>query len=92
MNTFRALCSKKHILYTLYGTLFLLPLDPYFFYVALIPAIFLWIGNWHFIGDVSLKLPPWWGIPVAFLGCAFASAFVSHDMVFYFFNDHHRER
>lgn len=86
MNTFRALCSKKHILYTLYGTLFLLPLDPYFFYVALIPVIFLWIGNWHFIGDVSLKLPPWWGIPVAFLGCAFASAFVSHDMVFSLLN------
>lgn len=82
MHTLRAICSRKHILYTLYATLFLLPLDPYFFYITLIPAVFLWGLNRWKVGDVSLSLPPWWGLPLGFLLCAAASAFVSHDTGF----------
>ncbi len=82
MNTLSTICSKKHILYTLYITLFLIPLNPYFFYITLVPAVFLWLLNYWKVGEVSFRTPPYWGLPVGFLGCAFLSAFVSHDTAF----------
>ena len=40
------LCSKQHILHLLYATLFLLPLNPFLFYITLLPAIGAWLYNW----------------------------------------------
>ncbi len=82
----RALCAKKNILYLLYGTLFLLPLDPYIFYIALVPAALLWLGNLWTVGELSLRRPPLWQLPAVFLACAFLSAFVSHDTTFSLLN------
>ena len=82
MNTLRAICAKKYILNLLYGTLFLLPLDPYFFYVALVPTLLLWGLNYWKVGEVSFRTPPWWGLPAGFLVCAFFSGFVSLDTAF----------
>lgn len=82
----RALCAKKHISYLLYGTLFLLPLDPYIFYITLVPAALLWAGNLWTVGEVQWKRPPLWQCPAVFLVCAFFSAFVSHDTTFSLMN------
>ncbi len=82
----RALCAKKHILYLLYGTLFLLPLDPYIFYITLVPAALLWLGHLWKVGELTCKRPPLWQIPAVFLVCAFLSAFVSRDTTFSLMN------
>jgi putative inorganic carbon (hco3(-)) transporter len=82
----QALCAKKNILYLLYGTMFLLPLDPYIFYITLVPAALLWVGNLWKVGDVSFQKPPLWQIPAVFLTCSFFSAFVSRDTVFSLMN------
>ena len=80
------LCSKQHILYLLYATLFLLPLNPFLFYVTLLPAVVAWLYNWRKKGDVALALPPLWQPGAVFLVCSFLSAFVSKDMAFSFMN------
>lgn len=80
------LCSKQHILYLLYATLFLLPLNPFLFYVTLLPAVMAWLYNWRKKGEVVLTLPPLWQPGAVFLGCSFLSAFVSKDMAFSFMN------
>ena len=63
------LCSKQHILYLLYATLFLLPLNPFPFYVTLLPAVVAWLYNWRKKGEVALALPPLWQ-PGLFFWCA----------------------
>lgn len=80
------LCSKQHILYLLYATLFLLPLNPFLFYVTLLPAVVAWLYNWRKKGEVALALPPLWQPGAVFLVCSFLSAFVSKDMAFSFMN------
>lgn len=80
------LCSKQHILYLLYATLFLLPLNPFLFYVTLLPAVMAWLYNWRKKGEVALALPPLWQPGAVFLVCSFLSAFVSKDMAFSFMN------
>ena len=80
------LCSKQHILYLLYATLFLLPLNPFLFYVTLLPAVVAWLYNWRKKGEVALALPPLWQPGAVFLVCSFLSAFVSKDMAFSFVN------
>lgn len=80
------LCSKQHILYLLYATLFLLPLNPFLFYVTLLPAVVAWLYNWRKKGEVALTLPPLWQLGAVFLVCSFLSAFVSKDMAFSFMN------
>ncbi|WP_296958286.1 O-antigen ligase family protein [uncultured Dialister sp.] len=80
------LCSKQHILYLLYATLFLLPLNPFLFYVTLLPAVVAWLYNWRKKGEVALALPPLWQLGAVFLVCSFLSAFVSKDMAFSFMN------
>ena len=80
------LCSKQHILYLLYATLFLLPLNPFLFYVTLLPAVVAWLYNWRKKGEVALALPPLWQPGAVFLACSFLSAFVSKDMAFSFMN------
>lgn len=80
------LCSKQHILYLLYATLFLLPLNPFLFYVTLLPAVVTWLYNWRKKGEVALALPPLWQPGAVFLVCSFLSAFVSKDMAFSFMN------
>lgn len=80
------LCSKQHILYLLYATLFLLPLNPFLFYVTLLPAVMAWLYNWRKKGEVALVLPPLWQPGAVFLVCSFLSAFVSKDMAFSFMN------
>ena len=75
------LCSKQHILYLLYATLFLLPLNPFLFYVTLLPAVVAWLYNWRKKGEVALALPPLWQP-----GAVFLAAFVSKDMAFSFMN------
>lgn len=80
------LCSKQHILYLLYATLFLLPLNPFLFYVTLLPAVAAWLYNWRKKGEVALALPPLWQPGAVFLVCSFLSAFVSKDMAFSFMN------
>lgn len=80
------LCSKQHILYLLYATLFLLPLNPFLFYVTLLPAVLAWLYNWRKKGEVALALPPLWQPGAVFLVCSFLSAFVSKDMAFSFMN------
>lgn len=80
------LCSKQHILYLLYATLFLLPLNPFLFYVTLLPAVMAWLYNWRKKGEVVLALPPLWQPGAVFLVCSFLSAFVSKDMAFSFMN------
>lgn len=80
------LCSKQHILYLLYATLFLLPLNPFLFYVTLLPAVVAWLYNWRKEGEVALALPPLWQPGAVFLVCSFLSAFVSKDMAFSFMN------
>ena len=81
-----SLCSKQHILYLLYATLFLLPLNPFLFYVTLLPAVVAWLYNWRKKGEVALALPPLWQPGAVFLVCSFLSAFVSKDMAFSFMN------
>lgn len=76
------LCSKQHILYLLYATLFLLPLNPFLFYVTLLPAVVAWLYNWRKKGEVVLTLPPLWQPGAVFLVCSFLSAFVSKDIAF----------
>lgn len=58
------LCSKQHILHLLYATLFLLPLNPFLFYITLLPAIGAWLYNWKREKEVGLSLPPYgrWGL------------------------------
>ena len=80
------LCSKQHILYLLYATLFLLPLNPFLFYVTLLPAVMAWLYNWRKKGEVVLALPPLWQPGAVFLVCSFLSVFVSKDMAFSFMN------
>lgn len=80
------LCSKQHILYLLYATLFLLPLNPFLFYVTLLPAVVAWLYNWRKKGEVALALPTLWQPGAVFLVCSFLSAFVSKDMAFSFMN------
>lgn len=80
------LCSKQHILYLLYATLFLLPLNPFLFYVTLLPAVVAWLYNWRKKEEVALALPPLWQPGAVFLVCSFLSAFVSKDMAFSFMN------
>jgi putative inorganic carbon (HCO3(-)) transporter len=80
------LCSKQHILYLLYATLFLLPLNPFLFYVTLLPAVMAWLYNWRKKGEVALAFPPLWQPGAVFLVCSFLSAFVSKDMAFSFMN------
>lgn len=80
------LCSKQHILYLLYATLFLLPLNPFLFYFTLLPAVMAWLYNWRKKGEVALALPPLWQPGAVFLVCSFLSAFVSKDMAFSFMN------
>lgn len=80
------LCSKQHILYLLYATLFLLPLNPFLFYVTLLPAVMAWLYNWRKKGEVALALPPLWQPGAVFLMCSFLSAFVSKDIAFSFMN------
>ena len=80
------LCSKQHILYLLYATLFLLPLNPFLFYVTLLPAVMAWLYNWRKKGEVALALPPLWQPGAVFLVCSFLSAFVSKDIAFSFMN------
>ena len=80
------LCSKQHILYLLYATLFLLPLNPFLFYVTLLPVVVAWLYNWRKKGEVALALPPLWQPGAVFLVCSFLSAFVSKDMAFSFMN------
>lgn len=80
------LCSKQHILYLLYATLFLLPLNPFLFYVTLLPAVVAWLYNWRKKGEVAFTLPPLWQPGAVFLVCSFLSAFVSKDMAFSFMN------
>lgn len=80
------LCSKQHILYLLYATLFLLPLNPFLFYGTLLPAVVAWLYNWRKKGEVALALPPLWQPGAVFLVCSFLSAFVSKDMAFSFMN------
>lgn len=80
------LYSKQHILYLLYATLFLLPLNPFLFYVTLLPAVMAWLYNWRKKGEVALALPPLWQPGAVFLVCSFLSAFVSKDMAFSFMN------
>lgn len=82
MSTLKAVCARKHILYVLYVTLFLLPLDPYFFYITLVPTVCMWGYNRWKMGEVSFRSPPWWGLPAGFLVCAFLSGFVSLDTTF----------
>lgn len=71
------ICSRKHILYLLYLTLFLLPLNPFFFYVTLTPAVAAWAVNCRWKKEISFVLPPWWQLGAVFLFCSFLSAFVS---------------
>ena len=80
------ICSRKHILYLIYCTLFLLPLHPFLFYVALVPAVICWLVNYKREGEVSFVLPPLWQPGAVFLVCAFLSGFVSKDIGFSLMN------
>ena len=80
------LCSKQHILHLLYATLFLLPLNPFLFYITLLPAIGAWLYNWKRQKEVGLSLPPLWQMGAVFLLCSFLSAFVSKNTAFSLMN------
>lgn len=80
------LCSKQHILHLLYATLFLLPLNPFLFYIILLPAIGAWLYNWKRQKEVGLSLPPLWQMGAVFLLCSFLSAFVSKNTAFSLMN------
>lgn len=80
------LCAKQHILYLLYITLFLLPLNPFLFYVPLLPAVILWLVNWRKKGEVAMTLPPLWQPGAVFLTAAFLSGFVSKNTGFSLMN------
>lgn len=80
------ICSRKHILYLIYGTLFLLPLHPFFFYVTLVPAVICWLVNYKKEGEVSFVLPSLWQPGALFLLCAFLSGFVSKNIGFSLMN------
>lgn len=76
------LCSRNHILYLLYITLFLLPLHPYVFYITLVPSVLLYGMNRCTVKEVPFQLPPLWQPGAVFLVCAFLSAFNSLDARF----------
>lgn len=79
-------CSKQHILHLLYATLFLLPLNPFLFYITLLPAIGAWLYNWKRQKEVGLSLPPLWQMGAVFLLCSFLTAFVSKNTAFSLMN------
>ena len=70
-------CSREHVLYLLYLTLFLIPLNPFLFYAPLIPALILWLVNWRTSKEVSFRVPPYWGAGAVFLACSLLSTAVS---------------
>lgn len=73
--------NKQHVLYLLYGTLFLLPFHPYVFYGMLVPCLLGW-GYLVSKSKNALKVPPYWQFGAVFLVGAFLSAFVSRNMMF----------
>ena len=79
-------CSREHVLYLLYLTLFLIPLNPFLFYAPLIPALILWLVNWRTLKEVSFRVPPYWGAGAVFLACSLLSTAVSKDSFFSIFN------
>ena len=79
-------CSREHVLYLLYLTLFLIPLNPFLFYAPLIPALILWLVNWRTSKEVSFRVPPYWGAGAVFLTCSLLSTAVSKDSFFSIFN------
>ena len=79
-------CSREHVLYLLYLTLFLIPLNPFLFYAPLIPALILWLVNWRTSKEVSFRVPPYWGAGAVFLACSLLSTAVSKDSFFSIFN------
>lgn len=80
------LCSRRHLFYLLYITLFLLPLHPMVFYVTLVPLILGWLINFKTVKEVSFRLPPLWQPGALFLAAAFLSGFVSLDTGFSLMN------
>lgn len=82
MSVFRHFCPRTYVLYLIYITFFLLPLSPMFFYLSLVPAVFLaWMDR-----KTSFQCGPLgkWG--VGFLLCSFLSIAVSPDVSFSLFN------
>ncbi|WP_296954178.1 O-antigen ligase [uncultured Dialister sp.] len=80
------ICSRRHLLYLLYATLFLLPLHPMLFYVTLVPLVLGWLVNYRWAGEVSFRRPPLWQPGAIFLIAAFLSGFVSPDTAFSLMN------
>lgn len=78
----RNLCREKNILYLLYAVLFMLPLHPFAFYAALVPAVLGWAVLCRSDRKRYFRLPPLWQLGAGFLGCAFLSGFVSPDTGF----------
>lgn len=80
------LCSRRHLFYLLYITLFLLPLHPMAFYVTLVPLVLGWLINYKTVKEVSFRLPPLWQPGGLFLAAAFLSGFVSLNTGFSLMN------
>lgn len=80
------LCSRRHLFYLLYITLFLLPLHPMAFYVTLVPLVLGWLINFKTMKEVSFRRPPLWQPGAVFLVCAILSGFVSLDTGFSLMN------
>ena len=82
----RRICSERNILICLYLTIFLLPLSSWLFYLALVPAALLSMGD-IFLTKRKVNYDGKWGwFGGGFLVCSFLSVSGAADFFFSIFN------
>ena len=82
----RRICSERNILICLYLTIFLLPLSSRLFYISLVPAVFLFLGDVFFTKRKINYGGKWGWFGGGFLICSFLSVFEAPDKFFSIFN------
>ena len=85
-NLAERIFDTRHVLFFLYATLFLLPLSSWLFYLALVPAALLSVGD-IFLTKRKINYGGKWGwFGGGFLICSFLSVFEAPDKFFSIFN------
>lgn len=85
-NLAERIFDTRHVLFFLYATLFLLPLSSWLFYLALVPAALLSMGD-IFLTKRKINYGGKWGwFGGGFLICSFLSVFDAPDKSFSIFN------